>query len=89
MLAPSNLAISLKPQAALLLGDTQYDTGNLSAFEPSYAKAWGRKERKISAIHQSATINTGRNMRVDISIISALALAGVKAITVSISERGT
>jgi hypothetical protein len=46
MLATSNLAISLKPLAALLLGDTQYDTGNLSAFEQSYAKARGRKELK-------------------------------------------
>jgi hypothetical protein len=43
---PLHLAISLKPQAALLLGDTQYDTGNLSAFEQSYAKTWGRKELK-------------------------------------------
>jgi len=46
MLATSSLAISIKPEAALLLGDTQYDTGSPSAFEQSYAKTWGRKELK-------------------------------------------
>jgi acid phosphatase type 7 len=46
MLATSSLAISIKPEAALLLGDTQYDTGSPSAFEQSYAKTWGRRELK-------------------------------------------
>lgn len=44
MLATSNLAISLKPAAVLLLGDTQYEKGLLSAFQKSYATNWGRKE---------------------------------------------
>ncbi len=46
MLGTSNLAISLKPDAALLLGDNQYEKGNLDAYEQSYSKSWGRKELK-------------------------------------------
>jgi len=46
MLGTSNLAISLKPEAALLLGDNQYEKGNLDAYEQSYSKSWGRKELK-------------------------------------------
>jgi hypothetical protein len=46
MLGTSNLAVSLKPKAALLLGDNQYESGNLNAYEQSYAKSWGRSELK-------------------------------------------
>ncbi len=46
MLGTSNLAVSLKPDAVLLLGDNQYEKGNLDAYEQSYAKSWGRKELK-------------------------------------------
>jgi hypothetical protein len=46
MLGTSTLAISLKPEAALLLGDNQYEKGNLHAYEQSYSKSWGRKELK-------------------------------------------
>ena len=46
MMGTSNLALSLKPDAALLLGDNQYEKGNIDAFELSYAKTWGRKELK-------------------------------------------
>lgn len=49
MLATSEVAISLKPAAVLLLGDTQYEKGELAAFEKSWAHNWGRKElREIS-----------------------------------------
>lgn len=44
MLGTSSLAISLKPDAVFLLGDNQYEKGNLKAYEQSYAKSWGRKE---------------------------------------------
>jgi len=46
MLGTSNLALSLKPDAVLLLGDNQYEKGNLNAYEQSYANSWGRKELK-------------------------------------------
>lgn len=46
MLGTSNLAVSLKPGAVLLLGDNQYENGNLDAYQQSYAKSWGRKELK-------------------------------------------
>jgi hypothetical protein len=46
MLGTSNLAASLKPRAVLLLGDNQYENGNLDAYKQSYAKSWGRKELK-------------------------------------------
>ena len=46
MLGTSNLAISLKPDAVLLLGDNQYEKGNLDAYQQSYTKSWGRKELK-------------------------------------------
>jgi acid phosphatase type 7 len=46
MLGTANLAVSLKPEAVLLLGDNQYESGNLHAYEQSYSKSWGRKELK-------------------------------------------
>src|SRR5215475_8727872 len=44
MLATSNLAISMKPAAALILGDSQYESGALNAFQTSWMKSWGRDE---------------------------------------------
>lgn len=35
------LATQLQPEAVLLLGDLQYETGELAQFEQSYAKTWG------------------------------------------------
>jgi acid phosphatase type 7 len=46
MLATSDLAISLKPAAVLLLGDNQYEKGDLDAFQQAFANSWGRKELK-------------------------------------------
>jgi hypothetical protein len=46
MRGTSNLAISLKPEAVLLLGDNQYEKGTLDAYQQSYSKSWGRKELK-------------------------------------------
>jgi hypothetical protein len=46
MLATSDLALSMKPAAALILGDSQYEKGALSAFHDSWKKNWGRDELK-------------------------------------------
>lgn len=46
MLATSDLAISLKPSAVLILGDSQYEDGRLEAYQQSWANNWGRKELK-------------------------------------------
>lgn len=46
MLATSDLAVSLKPAAVLVLGDNQYENGALDAYNKSWANNWGRKELK-------------------------------------------
>lgn len=40
--ATSNLAISLKPDYVLPLGDDQYELGSLSAYQQMYDPSWGR-----------------------------------------------
>lgn len=40
--ATSSLILSKKVDAVLALGDLQYSTGRLAAFEKSYDKSWGR-----------------------------------------------
>jgi hypothetical protein len=40
--ATSNLAISLKPDYVLPLGDDQYELGSLSDFQSMYGPSWGR-----------------------------------------------
>lgn len=40
--ATSQLALGLDPQAVLVLGDLQYTTGRLAAFQRSYDPSWGR-----------------------------------------------
>jgi len=40
--ATSDLALSLNPAAALILGDEQYRSGTLNDFQDSYDKTWGR-----------------------------------------------
>jgi len=44
MLATSNLAVSMQPAAALILGDSQYENGTANAFQDSWTKNWGREE---------------------------------------------
>ncbi len=44
MLATSNLALSLKPVAVLLLGDNQYEKGALDAYQKAFVNNWGRSE---------------------------------------------
>src|SRR6185312_363281 len=44
MLATSDLAISLKPAAVFVLGDSQYERGTADAYQQSWALNWGRKE---------------------------------------------
>lgn len=44
MKATSDLAVSLKPAAVLLLGDSQYEKGTLDAFQKAWVQNWGRKE---------------------------------------------
>ncbi len=39
--ATADLAMSLQPDAVVALGDLQYETGALAAFEGSYDKSWG------------------------------------------------
>jgi acid phosphatase type 7 len=46
MLGTSNLAISLKPAAVLLLGDTQYEKGAPAAYQKAWTNNWGRSELK-------------------------------------------
>lgn len=46
MLATSDLAISLKPAAVFVLGDSQYEMGMLSAFQKAWSQNWGRPELK-------------------------------------------
>jgi len=46
MMATSDLAISLKPAAVLILGDSQYEVGAAFAYQKSWAHSWGRKELK-------------------------------------------
>ncbi|MEP7020128.1 MAG: metallophosphoesterase [Pseudonocardiales bacterium] len=43
--ATSDLAISLKPAAVLVLGDLQYEVGKLEAFKASYDSTWGRLKK--------------------------------------------
>lgn len=40
------LATQLQPEALLLVGDLQYETGELAQFEQSYAKTWGVESLK-------------------------------------------
>jgi hypothetical protein len=40
--ATSDLALSLDPDAVLLLGDNQYESGALWAYESSFDRTWGR-----------------------------------------------
>lgn len=42
MKATSDLAISLNPTSVLVLGDNQYETGTLAAYQASYDPTWGR-----------------------------------------------
>src|SRR5262245_52918774 len=44
MHATSNLAMSMKPVAVLILGDSQYEKGAAAAFEKSWIRNWGRDE---------------------------------------------
>jgi calcineurin-like phosphoesterase family protein len=44
MHATSNLAVSMKPVAVLILGDSQYEKGAATAFQQSWIKNWGRDE---------------------------------------------
>ena len=44
MLATSDLAISLKPAAVFVLGESQYERGTADAYQQSWALNWGRKE---------------------------------------------
>jgi len=46
MLATSDLAISMKPDAVLLLGDNQYENGALEAYKKAWVHSWGRSELK-------------------------------------------
>lgn len=45
--ATSDLALALSPDAVLLLGDNQYETGALSAYAASFAPTWGRLGAKL------------------------------------------
>lgn len=40
--ATADLAASVKPDAVLALGDTQYETGAISDYESSYDASWGK-----------------------------------------------
>jgi hypothetical protein len=44
MKATSDLAVSMRPSAVLVLGDTQYERGAVDAFQKSWVNNWGRKE---------------------------------------------
>src|SRR5262249_16960943 len=46
MRATSDLTVSLKPTAVLILGDSQYERGGLQAFQKSWVNSWGRNELK-------------------------------------------
>jgi acid phosphatase type 7 len=46
MLATADLAISLKPAAVFILGDSQYERGSADAYQKSWALNWGREELK-------------------------------------------
>jgi hypothetical protein len=57
-MATSDLALSLEPDAVLVMGDLQYEDGKLAAFEQSYAPSWGRlKEitRPVPGNHEYQT----------------------------------
>lgn len=45
--ATSDLALSLSPDAVLLLGDLQYDTGQLPQYQAVFDPTWGRLKSKI------------------------------------------
>src|SRR5579883_2555043 len=47
MKATSDLVLSIKPTAALTLGDNQYESGTLANYQASYGKTWGRFDNII------------------------------------------
>jgi hypothetical protein len=52
-LTTSNLVVSLRPAAVLVLGDSQYDSGAPDAYRKAWANNWGRSELK-DITHPSA-----------------------------------
>jgi hypothetical protein len=42
MAATASLALSLAPEAVLVLGDSQYENGALAKYQASYAQSWGQ-----------------------------------------------
>ena len=46
MRATSDLVVSLKPTAVLILGDTQYENGSPDAYKKAWTNNWGRDELK-------------------------------------------
>jgi 3',5'-cyclic AMP phosphodiesterase CpdA len=46
MRATSDLVVSLKPTAVLILGDSQYENGSSDAFKKAWSNNWGRDELK-------------------------------------------
>jgi len=49
MKATSNLIVNALAAAVLTLGDTQYETGTLSAFQQSYNPTWGELSLYLSS----------------------------------------
>ena len=41
MRATSDLVVSLKPTAVLILGDTQYENGSPDAYKKAWTNNWG------------------------------------------------
>jgi len=44
MRSTSDLTVSLKPSAVLILGDSQYENGSLDAYKKAWTNNWGRSE---------------------------------------------
>jgi hypothetical protein len=58
MLATSDVALSVFPDAVLLLGDNQYENGALAKYQASFDPTWGRLKavtRPIPGNHEYAT----------------------------------
>jgi acid phosphatase type 7 len=50
MKATSDLAVAINPNYVLLLGDNQYETGTLAAYQTSYEPTWGRLKSRTKPI---------------------------------------
>ncbi|MCW2598699.1 MAG: hypothetical protein JWM02_528 [Frankiales bacterium] len=60
----SDLLVSANPDGVLALGDNQYECGDLSEFQSSYAPSWGRvlaKTYPVPGNHEYATSTSSSN----------------------------